>query len=181
MNNYIWINPKSFKLNRVSLSGKNTWRSDSIRKIPKAITASLRRSSNWNIPWKSTGHIQRSFCTWKTAKRKNSGTRSKVSKHSKGTTVHVLKLPFKNPPVDFRKAMQIALSFSFMEQSSPSRPCPRARQETGLGSANCKYFHSRETSWQAVLFKTHSDLLCLKWTVVFPSPGRETDGYITFF
>lgn len=68
----IWINPKSYRLNRVSLSKKNTWRSDSIRKIPKAITASLRRSSNWKMPWKSTGHIQSSFCTWKTAEGKNS-------------------------------------------------------------------------------------------------------------
>lgn len=93
------VNDWGWGLNRVTLSGKNTWRSDSIRNIPKAITASLRRSSNWKIPWKSTGHIQSSFCTWKTAEGKKSGTRLKLWKQSKKTIVHVLKLSFKNPSV----------------------------------------------------------------------------------
>lgn len=34
-----------------------------MRKMPNAITASLRLSSSWKIPWKSAGHIQSSFST----------------------------------------------------------------------------------------------------------------------
>ena len=44
-----------------------TCRLDSTRKMPKAMTASLLRSSSWKTPRKSTGHMQCSFWTWSRA------------------------------------------------------------------------------------------------------------------